>query len=91
VNTAILQVIAPKLAELLSAGLGDRAKDVYQLATARLITIAWPMYFTLALFAPVLLSAFGSATTTGPVSRRLSSCPSQCWWRPASGRWTSSF
>jgi O-antigen/teichoic acid export membrane protein len=59
VNTAILQVIAPKLAELLSAGLGDRAKDVYQLATACLITIAWPMYFTLALFAPVLLSAFG--------------------------------
>ena len=65
VNTAILQVIAPKLAELLSAGLGDRAKDVYQLATACLITIAWPMYFTLALFAPVLLSAFGHDYSAG--------------------------
>ena len=59
VNSAIIQVIAPKLSELMTAGLTVRAKDVYQVATAWLMLLAWPIYFTLALFAPVLLTAFG--------------------------------
>ncbi len=59
VNMAIIQVIAPKLSELMTGGLQTRARDVYQVATSWLMMLAWPMYFALALFAPVLLRVFG--------------------------------
>jgi O-antigen/teichoic acid export membrane protein len=59
VNTAIIQVIAPKLAGLLGARLDDRARNIYRVATAWLVLLAWPMYLTLALWAPVLLTVFG--------------------------------
>ncbi len=59
VNTAIIQVIAPKLSELLAAGLADRARSIYRVATAWLVMLAWPMYLTFAVWAPVMLRAFG--------------------------------
>jgi O-antigen/teichoic acid export membrane protein len=59
INTAIIQVIAPKLAGLLSAGLEERARNIYRVATAWLVLLAWPIYLTLALWAPVLLTVFG--------------------------------
>ncbi len=59
INTAIIQVIAPKLAGLLSARLDDRARNIYRVATAWLVLLAWPIYLTLALWAPVLLTVFG--------------------------------
>ena len=59
VNMAIIQVIAPKLSELMTGGFRTRARDVYQVATSWLMMLAWPMYFALALFAPVLLRVFG--------------------------------
>jgi O-antigen/teichoic acid export membrane protein len=68
VNLAIIQVIGPKLSELLSGGEQTRARDVYQVATGWLMAIAWPMYLTLALFAPVLLRVFGHKFTPGASS-----------------------
>jgi O-antigen/teichoic acid export membrane protein len=68
VNMAIIQVIAPKLSELLSAGERGRAREVYQVATSWLMAMAWPMYLTLALFAPVLLRVFGQKFTPGASS-----------------------
>jgi O-antigen/teichoic acid export membrane protein len=59
VNTAIIQVIAPKLSELISAGFVDRTVNIYHVATAWLVMLAWPMYLTLAVWASVLLKAFG--------------------------------
>ena len=68
VNMAIIQVIAPKLSELLAAGESGRAREVYQVATSWLMAMAWPMYLTLALFAPVLLRVFGHKFTPGASS-----------------------
>jgi O-antigen/teichoic acid export membrane protein len=71
VNLAVIQAIAPKLSELLSAGLTERAKDVYQVATSWLMALAWPMYLTLGLFAPVLLRAFGHDYSAGASSMQI--------------------
>lgn len=68
VNLAIIQVIGPKLAELLSTNEQQRARDVYQVATSWLMALAWPMYMTLALFAPVLLRVFGHKFSGGASS-----------------------
>ncbi len=65
VNMAIIQVIAPKLSELMTGGFRTRARDVYQVATSWLMMLAWPMYFALALFAPVLLRVFGHEYADG--------------------------
>jgi O-antigen/teichoic acid export membrane protein len=68
VNMAIIQAIGPKLAELLSAGATERAQDVYQVATAWLMTLAWPMYIGLAVFAPLLLRVFKPEYVSGAAS-----------------------
>ncbi|MGN6378991.1 MAG: MATE family efflux transporter [Gaiellales bacterium] len=74
VNLAIIQVIAPKLSELLSANQAGRARNVYQVATSWLMALAWPMYLTLALFAPVLLRVFGHKFTPGASSLVILAC-----------------
>jgi O-antigen/teichoic acid export membrane protein len=56
---AITQVVAPKLSELLSAHRLDRAQAVYRTGTAWAMTVAWPVFWTMIVFAPVLLSVFG--------------------------------
>jgi len=58
---AITQVVGPKLSELLSAREVGRAQDVYRTGTAWSMSLAWPVYWTMVVFAPVLLSLF-----TGP-------------------------
>jgi O-antigen/teichoic acid export membrane protein len=56
---AITQVVGPKLSELLSARRRDRARDVYATGTAWSMALAWPVFWTMIVFAPVLLSVFG--------------------------------
>ena len=68
VNMAIIQVIGPKLSELLSSDARQRAMDVYQVSTAWLMTIAWPMYLGLAVFAPLLLRVFKPQYVSGTSS-----------------------
>jgi O-antigen/teichoic acid export membrane protein len=68
VNMAVIQAIGPKLSELLTAGARERAQDVYQVATAWLITMAWPMYIGLAVFAPLLLKVFKPQYVSGTSS-----------------------
>ena len=58
-SLAIVQVVAPKLSELLSAHRRDRAREVYRTGTAWAMTVAWPVFWTMIVFAPVLLSVFG--------------------------------
>src|SRR6185437_11627790 len=65
VNLAIIQAIGPKLSELLTAGARERAQDVYQVATAWLMMMAWPMYIGLAVFAPLLLRVFKPQYVSG--------------------------
>ncbi|HUZ84422.1 MAG TPA: polysaccharide biosynthesis C-terminal domain-containing protein [Gaiellales bacterium] len=70
VNMAVIQAIGPKLAELLSAGNTDRAREVYRVSTSWLMLTAWPLYMTLAIYAPLLLHVFGHryATAAGASS-----------------------
>jgi O-antigen/teichoic acid export membrane protein len=68
VNMAIIQVIGPKLSELLGSGARQRAMDVYQVATSWLILMAWPMYLGLAVFAPLLLRVFKPQYVAGASS-----------------------
>ena len=70
VNYAIITAIAPKLSELLSGNEHERARDVYQVATCWLMTLAWPLYFTLAVFAPLLLRVFKPQYAAGAVVAR---------------------
>lgn len=59
-SLAILQVIGPKLSELLAGENHERASLVYGTATSWGMALAWPIYLTIAVFAPVLLSFLGA-------------------------------
>jgi O-antigen/teichoic acid export membrane protein len=62
---AILQVMGPKMSELIAKKDHDAAQSVYQVLTSWLILMTWPIYFTIILFAPVLLSVFGKGFGSG--------------------------
>jgi O-antigen/teichoic acid export membrane protein len=64
IGVAILQVVGPKLSELLTAGDRERARSVYAVSTSWLILCAWPLYLSMIIMAPALLSVFGSAYAT---------------------------
>jgi O-antigen/teichoic acid export membrane protein len=56
---AITQVVAPQLSELLTRGEHERARGVYATATWWLMAVSWPLYVTLIVLGPSLLSVFG--------------------------------
>ncbi len=62
---AMVQAIAPQISSLLAAREHDRAEAVYQAATTWLMVMSWPIYLTMAIFAPVLVLVFGASFTTG--------------------------
>lgn len=62
---AIIQVVGPKLGELMARDERAMANTVYQAATGWLVLIAWPVNLTILLFTPVLLSLFGGSFGEG--------------------------
>ena len=54
-NLAVIQVLGPKLSELLAHHDRPGAQHVYQVATSWLMMLIWPFYLTLVVFAPALL------------------------------------
>jgi O-antigen/teichoic acid export membrane protein len=66
-NQAIVFVIGPMLSALLAQELHERARSVYQTATWWLSALAWPVYLTLAVFAPLCMSVFGAQFVSGDV------------------------
>ena len=58
-NLAVIQVLGPKLSELLARDDRAGAQHVYQVATSWLMMLIWPYYVTLAVFAPALLGILG--------------------------------
>jgi O-antigen/teichoic acid export membrane protein len=54
-NLAVIQVLGPKLSELLARHDRPGAQHVYQVATSWLMMLIWPFYLTLVMFAPALL------------------------------------
>jgi O-antigen/teichoic acid export membrane protein len=57
--TAIVFVVGPQLAGMLSQERYSAARLVYQTATLWLVAVSFPVFLTLATFAPVLMSVFG--------------------------------
>ncbi len=55
---AMQLVVAPQIAGLLALEDKQRARTVYQTATQWLMAPSWPIYYTLAFFAPVMLRVY---------------------------------
>jgi O-antigen/teichoic acid export membrane protein len=62
---AVTQAIAPQISSLLAGEEHDRAQGVYQSGTAWLMLLSWPIFIMMAVFAPALVSVFGSGYAEG--------------------------
>jgi O-antigen/teichoic acid export membrane protein len=62
---AMVQAIAPQISGLLAAREHRRAESLYQAGTTWLMVASWPIYLTMAVFAPVLVMVFGSSYRGG--------------------------
>ena len=62
---AIVQAVAPQMSELLSRHERSRTEHVYRISTWWLMASTWPLYLTMAIFAPLLLRIFGSDFPAG--------------------------
>jgi O-antigen/teichoic acid export membrane protein len=62
---AVLLAIAPQISALVTRGDYRRAQTLYETATAWLMAPAWPIYLTLALFAPLFLRVYGPEFVSG--------------------------
>jgi O-antigen/teichoic acid export membrane protein len=63
--TAIVFVVGPQLAGMLSQERYSAARLIYQTATLWLVAVSFPVFLTLAAFAPVLMSIFGPRFVDG--------------------------
>jgi O-antigen/teichoic acid export membrane protein len=64
-SLAIMQVMAPRISEFLAARRTDDARAVYQVASGWSMVLTWPVYLSLAGFAPLLLAVFGEKFVAG--------------------------
>ena len=62
---AIQQVLAPQLSGLFARGDLGAVRSVFATSTAWLMSMAWPIYLTSAVAAPVLLQVFGGGYEEG--------------------------
>ncbi len=60
-NGAISQAVQPRLAEMLSVNDRAAANRLYQMATAWLVLISWPIHLLVLVYADLYLSVFGPA------------------------------
>jgi O-antigen/teichoic acid export membrane protein len=58
-SQAVVVVISPLISGLVATRDRDRSEALYHTATWWLMAATWPMFLTLAVFAPVVLSMFG--------------------------------
>jgi O-antigen/teichoic acid export membrane protein len=62
---SVTDVVQPQVAAALAAGAHAEAQRLYQVGTAWLVSLTWPIYLTLAFFAPVFLGLFGPEFVAG--------------------------
>jgi O-antigen/teichoic acid export membrane protein len=60
-SQAVILAIGPAMSELLARRDRDTARTVYRMGTAWAMAFGWPVYLTLAVFAPAVLSIFGQS------------------------------
>jgi O-antigen/teichoic acid export membrane protein len=63
--SAIALAIAPLMSSLLAEGELSRAGSVYRVVTAWIVASAFPIYFVMAVFSPVLMRLFGGSFSGG--------------------------
>jgi O-antigen/teichoic acid export membrane protein len=63
--TVLYLAISPQISALLSQGDKERASAMYQTSSAWLVLSSWPIYLTLAVFAPFVLQVFGGGFVEG--------------------------
>jgi O-antigen/teichoic acid export membrane protein len=64
-SQAVSLVVQPTLSELLARRDIAGTRALYQMSTAWLISLTWPLYLLSAVLAPQLVTLFGSGYTTG--------------------------
>lgn len=62
---ALRVAIAPEITAALTHNLKERAENLHRTATAWVVSSSWPLYFLLAVFAPVVLRIFGHHYASG--------------------------
>lgn len=63
--TVLYMAISPQISALLSQGDHARAEGMYRTSTSWLMLSSWPIYLSLALFAPLVLQVFGRGFVQG--------------------------
>ncbi|CAN5662861.1 N/A [soil metagenome] len=64
-GNAVALAFGPQISSVLAREGADGARRLFQAATAWLILLAWPAYFTAMIFAPYLVTAFGDGFGAG--------------------------
>jgi O-antigen/teichoic acid export membrane protein len=67
VLTSVVFVIGPLMSGLMARDQHERARVVYQTATAWLVAASFPIYILLAVFAPTFMALFGREFASGAV------------------------
>jgi len=62
---ALQQALAPQLSAMFARGEKHHAQSIYHVTTTWSIMMAWPVYITCAILAPVVLLLFGEGYTDG--------------------------
>lgn len=65
VATAVQQMVQPRLRRLIVRGDMAGVKEMYGASTTWLVITTWPAYLTMAIFAPLVLKAFGPDAVRG--------------------------
>ena len=64
-NMAISMAAQPRFTELFALGDRRNANVVYQVTTAWLVLLTWPLYLLTVVYGPIVLSVFGHSYTAG--------------------------
>ena len=76
---AITTAFAPQISTLLGQGAaGAGQHSLFQTATVWFILLAWPIYLTVAIFAPALVETFGKGFDDGAMRPRHRRRPASC-------------
>jgi O-antigen/teichoic acid export membrane protein len=65
---AVVAVISPQVSRLLAGGDRNGTASMYQTSTWWLMTMTWPLFLAIAVFAPLLLRVFGPGFEQGAVA-----------------------
>ena len=66
-TNSLMMATQPRLASAIARSAGREIRDLYQISTAWLVTLSWPLYLLSIVFADTLLRLFGKEYASGGV------------------------